>query len=259
MIRVPGTDFIKYIEWAERCACNQVYPLSVAEGIQSGEIYVDDRQNPKTVLFWHYCGFAYICGLATGMVLEALDEHICRNSKRRMLLITDDDSIIRFFGKRGKEIGKRIEYGYAGNSGTVGCIRGIDIRKIDANILSVINGRIVPAFSWENSVFLENGFGYAAFDHERYCGVAFSAAVSSEEIDIGVEVDPDYRGRGIATELVRSMCSEIILQGKRPVWAHAEQNTGSMRTAARCGFIRKKVNSTICLKKAEGSLYQVRM
>ena len=72
-----------------------------------------------------------------------------------------------------------------------------------------------------------------------------------EEMDIGVEVDPDYRGRGIAAALVQKMCAEAISQGKKPVWAHAETNAGSMHTALRCGFIRKQVNSTICLKQAE--------
>ena len=127
----------------------------------------------------------------------------------------------------------------------------IDIRKIDSDNIHTITGRIIPSFSWKETEFLENGCGYIAFDHERYCGTAFSAAVSSEEIDVGVEVDPDYRGRGIATALVQKMCVEVISQGKKPVWAHAATNAGSLHTALRCGFIRKKENSMIRLKQAE--------
>ena len=251
MIRVSENDFSNYISWAMNCSCNQVYPLSITEGIQSGDIYADDPKDPKAVLFWHYCGFAYISGVASGKMLGEAEKEICHKRKRRMLLITDDDFVVHYFGGRGKEIGRRIEYEHTGGSGTDEEINGIDIRRIDASNISVINGKIIPAFSWEDGQFLENGIGYAAFEHDRFCGVAFSAAISSAEIDIGVEVSPLYRGRGIATTLARKMCCEIISQGKRPVWAHAEQNTGSMRTAIRSGFVMKKINRTVCLKKAE--------
>lgn len=251
MIRVSENDFSKYISWAMNCSCNQVYPLSIAEGIQSGDIYVDDSENPGMVVFWHYCGFAYISGVASGKNLDEIEKDICHKNKRRMLLITDDDSVLHFFSNSGKEIGRRIEYEYIGDIGINGQIHGIEIRGIDAENISAINGKIIPAFSWEESEFLNRGIGYAAFDHDRFCGVTFSAAVSSTEIDIGVEVSPLYRGRGIATTLARKMCCEILSHGKRPVWAHAEQNTGSMRTAIRSGFVQKKVNRTVCLKKAE--------
>lgn len=251
MIRVSENDFSKYISWAMNCSSNQVYPLSITEGIQSGDIYVDAPENPGMVLFWHYCGFAYISGVASRKNLEEIEKDICHKNKRRMLLITDDDFVLRFFSNSGKEIGRRIEYEYTGGSSINGQIHGIDIRRIDAENISAINGKITPSFSWEDSEFLNRGIGYAAFDHDRFCSVAFSAAMSSVEIDIGVEVSPLYRGRGIATTLVREMCVEIISQGKRPVWAHAEQNVGSMRTAIRSGFVQKKVNGTICLKKAE--------
>ena len=105
MIRVSENDFSKYISWAVNCSSNQVYPLSITEGIQSGEIYVDDPENPGMVLFWHYCGFAYISGVASGKILEEAEKEICHKSKRRMLLITDDDFVLRFFSNRGKEIG----------------------------------------------------------------------------------------------------------------------------------------------------------
>lgn len=140
---------------------------------------------------------------------------------------------------------------FTGDIGMDGELYGIDIRRIDEGNISMINGKIIPAFSWEGSGFLNRGIGYAAFDHDRFCGVAFSAAISSVEVDIGVEVDPFYRGRGIASVLVRILCNDIISQGKRPVWAHTEQNIGTMRTAIKSGFVQKKINRTICLKQAE--------
>ena len=38
---------------------------------------------------------------------------------------------------------------------------------------------------------------------------------------------------------------EIIAQGKKPVWAHAETNEGSRNTALGAGFKPSKVNTVI--------------
>ena len=231
MRKVSESEYLKYVPLAKANTANRVYPCSIAEGFQAGDIYVNEGADVETVLFWHYCGFAYISGTVSEIILQEMVNSVCQQDRRRMLLITDADLAIRFFRQKGEEIGRRIEYEYAGQ---------IDNTNMNIDI-----------FSWKETEFLENGCGYIAFDHERYCGTAFSAAVSSEEIDVGVEVDPDYRGRGIATALVQKMCVEVISQGKKPVWAHAATNAGSLHTALRCGFIRKKENSMIRLKQAE--------
>ena len=249
MRRVFESEYLNYVPWAQANTANRVYPCSIAEGFQSGNIYVNEGADVETVLFWHDCGFAYISGTVSERILREILNDVCHQDKRRMLLITDADPAVRFFQQEGVEIGRRIEYEYAGQIDNTNM--NIDIRKIDSDNIHTITGRIIPSFSWKETEFLNNGCGCIAFDHERYCGTALSAAVSSEEIDIGVEVDPDYRGRGIATALVQKMCVEVISQGKKPVWAHAATNAGSLHTALRCGFIRKKENSMIRLKQAE--------
>lgn len=40
----------------------KVYPQSIFDKTQCGEILVDDTENPKVALFWHYCGFANLVG-----------------------------------------------------------------------------------------------------------------------------------------------------------------------------------------------------
>ena len=44
--------------------------------------------------------------------------------------------------------------------------------------------------------------------------MAFSAAVSSMEIDIGVETHEDYRRKGLAAILAGRMCEHIAAIGK---------------------------------------------
>jgi GNAT superfamily N-acetyltransferase len=251
MVQIEPIRYKQFISWANRSPCNRVYPLSITEGRQSGAIYVDALETPRSVLFWHYCGFAYISGAVTESLLEEITADICHQSKRRMVLITDDAFAKDWLIRRGYRIADRIEYEYAGGGTRRVAHTKIDIQRIDEDNLHRITGRIVPAFSWEEERFLKDGFGYVVFERGAFCGAAFSAALCSKEVDIGVEVHPDYRQRGIATALVGRMCNEIVSQGKKPVWAHAAHNTGSMRTAARCGFVRKRINMYSCLKQGE--------
>lgn len=238
----------EYITWAER-ACNHVYPLSIAEKRQSGDIFVDDEADPHAVLFWHYCGFAYLTGKVSDLILEEIFEDIYAKNKRRMILITDDTSVVSFMERKGCSISKRIEYEHVGMPHGDNKQYGFDVKMIDRNNIHSITGRIIPSFFWEEEQFLRNGFGFIAEMNDRYCGVAFSSAVSSEEVDIGVEVDQSHRGMGIASALALRMCDEIYNMGKKPVWAHAESNEGSMRTALKCGFIQKKINWSCSVRR----------
>ncbi|WP_026658734.1 GNAT family N-acetyltransferase [Butyrivibrio sp. AC2005] len=127
-----------------------------------------------------------------------------------------------------KQMESRAEYAYLSQKEETSIlIDGFQIEQIDSDNIHRIEGRITPSFSWETSEqFLKDGFGYVALDRERVCAVAFSAAVSSDEIDIGVETHEDYRRKGLAAVLADRMCKHIIEIGKKPVWAHSTSNKG---------------------------------
>ena len=78
-----------------------------------------------------------------------------------------------------------------------------------------------------------------------FAAVAFSSAVSPEEVDIGVETAGAYRHHGLASYLAYRMCEVIVQQGRKPVWAHAEANTGSQKTALSIGFKPCRINTVI--------------
>ena len=82
-------------------------------------------------------------------------------------------------------------------------------------------------------------------DGDTVAAVAFSASVSTEEVDIGVETAEPYRRKGLAKALVGRMCRDIVSMKKKPVWAHAASNTGSMQTALSAGFSVDRINTVI--------------
>ena len=256
MKKIAPEHYSDYILRADKSPCSRVYPLSIAEGIQPGDIYVSDPGDSEAVLFWHYCGFACICGSPSERFLLQLSREICYENSRRMLLMAEDDFTVQFFRNSGVKTGTRIEYRYVpmSESGDEKLLQtenaGRNIKRIDRTNIELVSGRITPHFSWQSmDRFLEQGFGFMSIQDGRYCGNAFSAAVSADEVDIGVEIVPESRGEGLASLLAKRMCGEILKQGKKPVWGHAETNIGSMRTAVKCGFVKDKAFSTIRIKE----------
>ncbi|MBQ6065877.1 MAG: GNAT family N-acetyltransferase [Clostridia bacterium] len=237
-----------YIGYAQRCAGNRVYPLSVAQGFQDGDILFYDENDARAALFWHYAGFAYLSGDITEPFLERIDRDFMQKElDRRFILITDDQRVIDFFaGKDHIRLEQRIEYRYDNAPPDLSDLFGYRIEPISANNIRKLRGKIVPSFSWSNEEqFLKNGFGYVAMDGDTAAAVAFSAAVSTEEVDIGVETAEPYRQKGLAKALVGRMCREIVVIGKKPVWAHAASNTGSRRTALHAGFTVDRINTVM--------------
>ena len=248
MKRININKYSEYIEYAKECTANRVYPFSIATGTQDGDIYVDDR---GCVLFWHYCGFAYISGDVSADVLEEVYRNfLVSDTERRFLLITDSKFVSDYYsGIDMLKVDKRIEYTHSGilekQPKPDACFV---IERITADNIGVIQGRITPSFSWKDrDVFLRNGFGFMARSKEdgSFAAVAFSSAVSPEEVDIGVETAETHRHHGLASYLAYKMCEEIIRQGRRPVWAHAETNTGSQKTALSAGFKPIGINTVI--------------
>ena len=133
MIKADPDQYHRFIPYAE-AACSRVYPLSIAEGWQSGDIYADSMENPKTVFFWHRCGFAYLSGAVSEAVLTEMTHDICFKSGRRMVLITDDSFTERFLTEKEYSFSDRIEYGFSAGARSGVPQTDLAIKRIDASL-----------------------------------------------------------------------------------------------------------------------------
>ncbi len=75
-----------------------------------------------------------------------------------------------------------------------------------------------------------------AYDGDMLIGLAGCSADCESMYQIGVDVLPDYRGRGIAGALTGKLASEILKMGKIPFYCAAWSNIISVRNAVNCGF-----------------------
>ena len=78
--------------------------------------------------------------------------------------------------------------------------------------------------------------GVGAYDGEKLIGLAGCSADCETMYQIGVDVLPEYRRRGVASAITSRLALEVLTLGKVPFYCAAWSNIKSVRNAIRCGF-----------------------
>lgn len=244
MYKVKPEEYSNYIKYIDKTSCGAVYPFSIAGDFQHGEIF----SNSRSVLFWHYCGFAFLFGEYGEDVFDFVS-NLLANADRRFILFTNDAPVENYFRKnKNAVIEKRLFFNYGNNfpPKIPELPDGFELCEINADLLKKIKGGITPYFSWDSAEsFLENGKGYCIVKGDTAAAWAFSAAVSSTEIDIGIETNSEYRRLGLAEIAAKKMIGYCFERNKRPVWACHQSNIASKKLAEKLGFVQTSECLTI--------------
>ncbi len=78
--------------------------------------------------------------------------------------------------------------------------------------------------------------GVGAYENGKLIGLAGCSADCDKMWQIGVDVLPEYRKKGIASALTSKLTLEILEREKVPFYCAAWSNIKSVRNAIRCGF-----------------------
>ncbi|MBD5503702.1 MAG: GNAT family N-acetyltransferase [Lachnospiraceae bacterium] len=250
--KLNSLQYHSLIDYANAHDCGAVYPLSVAEGIQDGDIFTDSLQDYEKVLFWAHSGFAYLSGNIDEHFLEEIYELMLDRTKsntKRFLLMTRDKYVQEFFESKDDVIEeKRYLFKYSGTKGYMASSLpdGYELKEIDNRLLEKISGKIVPSLFWKDlNNFIAKGKGYCITCNNDMASWAFSAAVSTKEIDIGIETKPEYKQQGLGMIVANKMIQYTTGQAKEPVWACHYKNTASEKMAEKLGFIKASECSII--------------
>ncbi len=255
MQKIKPESFKNYIGYIDPDACGKVYPRSVAESVQTGDIFINSRKDNLSVLYWHYCGFAFLCGVCDKPFLEEVYGFMSdkkNTANRRFILFADNKPVERFFrAKSGTVFEERYFFEYDKSCPVIDAAlpAGYKLCEIDEKFAEKIDGKITPSFSWDDyNSFIEKGKGYLITDGENAAAWAFSAAVSADEIDIGIETDVRYRNHGFAYIVAQKMIEYSLNQHKMPVWACNAANAASYNLAMKLGFTKVSECCTVRIK-----------
>lgn len=93
---------------------------------------------------------------------------------------------------------------------------------------------------WSNALCKERKeydiLAVGAYDDGELIGLAGCSADCGDMYQIGVDVLPEYRKRGIAASITSNLAMEILALGKVPFYCAAWSNIKSVRNAIKCGF-----------------------
>ena len=236
------TDYKKIRHLTDQISVEKVYPLSILEGIQSGEIYVDDTDSPNAALIWHYCGFANILGNYNEKFIEETMTMMLNppeGHSGRMALQAENDPRLQEMILKTPGVSKydRYIFDFSGKRDIISPTMESKPEEIIPDNYDLMSGKIIPTFSWEDKrTFLEKGFGYCLIEDGHMAACAFSSGVSKDYVDIGVETAEECRGKGYGKIVAYAMVKEILRRGKLPVWDCDTRNEASMRLACSVGF-----------------------
>lgn len=249
MFELNQSQYTSVKHFLKDIKCDIVYGYSIIENRQKGRIFVDEENNPQTVLFWHYNSFAFISGRTDNDDFNnSLYKLLCgtyeENQRKFILLINDIEwnntvqnliknqvnvSIIerlrfKFNKKEFQKINVPVPNGYT-------------LSEIDENLIYKLQGRIIPSYSWHSpEAFLKFGKGYCLLDGDKIACNAFSSSIGNQIIDIGIETMADYRMKGLALPTAHAMVKYCLENGFEPGWGCNAVNIGSARIAQSLGF-----------------------
>ena len=99
--------------------------------------------------------------------------------------------------------------------------------------------------------------GVGAYENDRLIGLAGCSADCDTMWQIGVDVLPKYRRKGIAASLTSTLAVEILNRGKVPFYCSAWSNLPSVRNAVKSGFLPAWVEMTVKPKKVVDEMNEV--
>ena len=116
--------------------------------------------------------------------------------------------------------------------------QGFSYRWYDRESLKIF----YPNHAWPNALLEEENplrpdvIALGAFCRGELVALAGASADGETLWQVGIDVLPDYRSRGLGTALVEALCQRIVKLGKLPFYGTAAANTHSQSIAVKCGF-----------------------
>lgn len=115
---------------------------------------------------------------------------------------------------------------------------GLEFRLLERGDI----GGFYPNSDWPNALQGNENpsrpdvLALAAMDGNRIAAMAGASADGEKLWQVGIDVQPEYRGRGLGARLVGGLCHEVQKRGAVPFYGTSLSNIHSQNIAYSCGF-----------------------
>lgn len=230
----------------------------VIDGINLGEIYVDNLDTPTSALIWAVNEMFYLIGNSKNKVFNFQVENKIRNTITPKAMALGEDHFnlelypIREWETSMKELfslklnkGERVPFNFQVekfcNLKAPIIANGYEIRKITAEIINLDHNKIIKGEIekfWESTEkFLKLGMGYCALYGSDVIGSCISVYVSNHEYEIGINTyHLEHRGKGLASSMAYAFIQDCLSSDGNPHWTTEDFRKDSIAIAKKMGF-----------------------
>lgn len=260
MIELKTENYHKVLEPLSKVAINHLFARTVLEQKMDGEVFVDDPDEPTTFYIKHAYGMSLLFGRTdnpefnTQLTSYLLNENNGRNASEWLQVFPAECN-----EKLGQLLGNNIVEPAKSNPDYTQIIKwsrvnfkfqplkyssrqqeipaGFRLEKTDPALFDQISGSVVPSCFWRNrKEFAENAIGFSLMHGEKPVSTAFASFIHGRQLEIGIETDSVFRGKGLAKISCSALIDYCLANHFEPIWSCRLENTGSFLLAQKLGF-----------------------
>lgn len=259
MILLPPHHYHLVHEHLSEVDANVLFAYSVVNQEVSGKIFVDKLDAPSVFYIAHPYGMSLLLGdTHNDSFNEALRVYLCNQNEMRKkpewlqvypsvwqsVLECLVPSYLCFDGIFHQKISvmERLNFEfsyekYSAQKETIDIGKNV-IVPTDETLYSAIKGKVIPSRFWDSyRSFEKSGIGFSLVDEKGYpLSTAFCSFISNRQLELGIETNANYCGRGYAYAVCSALIEYCIKQHLVPIWACSSVNLGSQKLAEKLGF-----------------------
>ncbi len=260
---VPPASFAKFRSVLQDVEFNCLFARSVLDGLAHGEVWADSEIEPTLIHIIHSYGMTLLLIRSANPDWAALRQHIssCRDRPDALWMqvhpishapLLDESLHVELVPPDNWHSSSRIQRHVRSNftfvqeqyeklASRLVLPSQFRVRPMSADDFALPGISVSPHRFWPDaSVFLAHGGGYCVTIDQQVASLAFTSFRLDQQLEIGVETYPAFRGMGLAKFAAMALINDCLAQGLQPVWACRKQNTASLALALALGFVPSK-------------------
>lgn len=255
-------DYAKVSPALQEVTFNQLFARAVAAHQVTGQIFVDNTENPQSFYILHPYGMSLLLGRSDNTAFnEAFKNHALNTSGNRnrhewmqawpdswhpVLSGLFGDKLVPCAENNGQqqgiiELNGRVNFKlnpekYKAHSHHIKQ-PAIEVVPTTRDLFREMKGSVIPSFFWDSEDdFFNNGYAYTLLDNGVPASTAFSAYRINNLLELGIETHPNFRGKGYAAAVSAALIDFCLSHNYEPLWSCRLENTGSVKLAQKLGF-----------------------
>jgi len=254
MIQLSEDHYELLLEPLKQVDFNTLFIRSVIAGHTGGKVFVDSMRNPTSFYAVHSYGMSLLFGNANNDRFNSdLYNYFNQKNETRN---RDEwlqahprawDALLESILNAGRatrynRLNFRFDKDEFEKSNSLLSFENYTVVPTTASMFSSIKGSVTPRVFWRDEQQFSGKASFTAMVDGEPASTAFTSYRHDEMLEIGIETEEKYRGRGLARAVCVKLINYCIENNLKPMWSCCLENAASTNLAKKLGF-----QETVCM------------